>query len=139
MSIFAKVMECLEKLVNYPLTVDTFRQHSRKSYHEHSVSDLLTLMRIMNNEQAPIDYQLVFAIAQQVQKNKELLKSIINTVFFCGKQNVALDDTKHLEIMVTFMLYLTLELNLETKFYKMIWPQPPVMQDTCKYTSVNIA
>ena len=103
---FCKGDECLGKLVNYPLTrfkdaVETFRQHSKKSYHVHSVSDMLTFMRIMNNEQAPIDHQLVSAMAQQVQKNRELLKSIIKTVIFCGKQNVALrghrDDAKHLQ------------------------------------------
>ena len=92
--------------MNSPLTrfkdaVETFRQHSKKAYHVHSVSDMLTFMRIMNNEQTPIDHQLVSVVAQQVQQNRELLKSIINTVIFCGKQNVALrghrDDRKHLQ------------------------------------------
>ena len=103
---FCKGDEGLGKLVNSPLTrfkdaVKTFRQHSKKAYHVHSVSDMLTFMRIMNNEQTPIDHQLVSAVAQQVQQNRELLKSIINTVIFCGKQNVALrghrDDRKHLQ------------------------------------------
>ena len=103
---FCKSDEGLGKLVNTPLTrykdaVDTFRQHSRKAYHVHSVADMLTFMRIMNNEQAPIDHQLVSAMAQQIQKNHEMLKSVIKTVTFCGKQNIALcghrDDTKHLD------------------------------------------
>ena len=103
---FCKGDEGLGKLVNSPLTrfkdaVNTFRQHSKKSYHIHSVSDMLAFMKIMNNEQTPIDHQLVSAVAQQVQQNRELLKSIIKTVIFCGKQNVALrghrDDRKHLQ------------------------------------------
>ena len=74
---FCKSDEGLGKLVNTPLTrykdaVDTFRQHSRKAYH-----------------------------VQQIQKNHEMLKSVIKTVTFCGKQNIALrghrDDTKHLD------------------------------------------
>ena len=103
---FCKDDEGLGKLVNSPLTrfkdaVEIFRQHSKKAYHVHSVSDMLTFMRIMNNEQTPIDHQLVSAVAQQVQQNRELLKSIISTIIFCGKQNVALrghrDDRKHLQ------------------------------------------
>ena len=62
---------------------------------------MLTFMRIMNNEQTPIDHQLVSAVAQQVQQNRELLKSITKTIIFCGKQNVAFrghrDDLKHLQ------------------------------------------
>lgn len=76
---FCKGDEGLEKLVNSPLTrfkdaVETFL-HSRKTYHIHSVSDMLTFMH----------HQLVSAVAQQVQQNRELLKSIIKTVIFCGK------------------------------------------------------
>lgn len=79
---FCKGDEGLGKLVNSPLTrfkdaVETFRQHSKKTYHVHSVSNMLMFMRIMNNEQTPIDHQLVSAVAQQVQQSRELLKSII--------------------------------------------------------------
>ena len=87
--------ERLGKLVNSPLNkfkdaVETLRQHSKKVYHTHSVSDMITFMQIMENKQLPIDHQLVSALAQQVQRNRELLKSIIKTVIFCGKQNIAL-------------------------------------------------
>ena len=91
---FCKGNEGLGKLVNSLLTrfkdaVETFRQHSKEAYHVHSVSDMLTFMRIINNEQTPIDHQVVSAVAQQLQQNRELLKSIIKTII-CGKQNVAL-------------------------------------------------
>ena len=81
--------------------IETLRQHNKKTYHVHSVSDMLAFMQVMNNEQPPINHQLVFAVAQQVQKNREVLKSIIKTVIVCGKQNIALrghrDDLKHLQ------------------------------------------
>ena len=57
-------------LIRFKDTVETFRQHSKKAYHVHSVSGMLTFMQ---NEQTPIDHQLVSAIAQQVQQNRELL------------------------------------------------------------------
>ena len=73
--LFCKGDEGLGKLVNSPLTrfkdtIETFHQHRKKTYHVHSVSDMLTFMRIMNNEQTPVDHQLVSAVAQQVQQNR---------------------------------------------------------------------
>ena len=103
---FCKDPESLGKLVNSPLdkfkdALSTLRQHSKKSYHVHAVSDMVMFMQIMNNERQPIDHQLVSALAQQVQTNRQLLTSIIKTIIFCGKQNIALrghrDDLKHLQ------------------------------------------
>ena len=103
---FCKDPEGLGKLVNSPLikfkdAVNTLCQHCKKSYHINAVSDMLMFMQVMNNERQPIDHQLVSALAQQVQTNRELLKSIIKTVIFCGKQSIALrghrDDLQHLQ------------------------------------------
>ena len=103
---FCKNPEELGKLVNSPLSkwkdaVNTLRQHSKKSYHMHAVSDMLMFMQVMNNEQQPIDHQLLAALAQQVQTKRQILKSIIKTIIFCGKQNIALrghrDDLQHLQ------------------------------------------
>ena len=79
---FCKDLEGLGKLVNSPLikfkdAVNTLNQHSKKCYHMHAVSDMLMFMQVMNNEQQPIDHQLVSALVQQVQTNRQLLNSII--------------------------------------------------------------
>ena len=76
---FCKDSEGLGKLINSPLNklkdaVNILRQHSKKSYHTHAVSDMFMFMQVMNNEQQPIDHQLVSALAQQVQKNRQLIK-----------------------------------------------------------------
>ena len=103
--IFAKQHEGLGKLVNSALNrfkdaFECLRQHNKKVYHKHSMSDMVTFIQVFNNKQQPIDHQLVSAMAQQVQRNREFLKSIIKTVIFCGKQNIALrghrDDSQHL-------------------------------------------
>lgn len=70
---FCKGDEGLGKLVNTPLTkfkdaMDIFRQHTKKAYHCHSVADMLTFMRIMNNEQVPIDHQLVSSMGKRTVK-----------------------------------------------------------------------
>ena len=62
-------------IVNSPLNklkdaVNTLRQHGKKSYHMHAVSDMLMFMQVMNNERQPIDHKLVSALAQQVQTNR---------------------------------------------------------------------
>ena len=72
---FCKDLERLGKLVNSPLNklknaVNTQRQHGKKSYHMHAVSDMLMFMQVMNNERQPIDHKLVSALAQQVQTNR---------------------------------------------------------------------
>ena len=93
---FCKGDEGLGKLMNSPLTrfkdaVETFRQHSKKAYHIHSVSDMLTFMQIMNNEQMPTYHQLVSAVAQQVQQNRELLKSIIKPFSVANRMLLSVD------------------------------------------------
>ena len=66
-----------------------------------SVSDMVTFLHVMNNEQQPINHQLVSVLARQVQHNRDFLKSVIKTIVFCGKQNLALrghcDNQQHLQ------------------------------------------
>ena len=55
MCIFLQGPRRTGKLVNSPLNkfkdaVNTLRQHSKKSYHVHAVSDMLLFMQVMNNE-----------------------------------------------------------------------------------------
>lgn len=103
---FCKNTEGLGRLVTCPLNrfkdaLELLRQHGQKTYHTHAVSDLLTFMQIMKNEQASISHQLVSALAEQVQHNRKFLKSVIKTIVFCGKQTLGLrghrDDQKHLD------------------------------------------
>ena len=103
---FCKNPEGLGKLVNQPLNrlkdaVSALRQHGKKPYHMHAVSDMVMFMQVMRNERQPISHQLVSSLAQTVQNNRQFLKSIIHTIIFCGKQNVSLrghrDDAQHLQ------------------------------------------
>ena len=82
-----------------------------------------------------IDLQLVSALAQQVQTNKQLLKSIIKTVIFCGKKNFALhghrDDLQHLQQPGNHgnLLFLASEQKLGIRHFKHIWTRHPITPD----------
>ena len=114
---FCKDLEGLGKLVNSSLnklkdSVNTLHQQSKKFYQMHAVSNMMMFMQVINNEQQPTHHQLVSALAQQVQRNRLLLNSIIKTVTFCGKQNIPLrgrhNDWKHSSsraTTVTFMVF----------------------------------
>lgn len=55
----------------------------------------------MEEKQVPIDVQLNQTVSQQVERNREKLKPIVEAVILCGRQNIPLrghrDDSKYWE------------------------------------------
>ena len=49
-----------------------------------------TFINVMSKKQLPIDQQLSQARAVTVEKNRQLLKSIADTIILCGRQGIAL-------------------------------------------------
>ena len=87
----------LMKLVKSPLTFWTtsalrLRKHSRGKCetHNYSVITMAGFMANMKRETVPIDQQLNRQIQQQIDENREKIKSIVKTVIFCGQHNFAL-------------------------------------------------
>ena len=48
----------------------------------------------MRRETVPIDQQINNLLQQQINRNREILKSLFKTIIFCGKNNIALRGTR---------------------------------------------
>lgn len=94
----------LERLVHAPLknwngALCKFVEHDTKSvYHKNAVIDEKMFLLHMEHKSVAVDVQLDNAKKRHIEKNRQILKSIIKCVIFCGKQNIALrghrDDSR---------------------------------------------
>ena len=104
--LFAKHSSDFGQLVSRPLTVFTtaanrLREHDKKAYHRNALMDADTFLRVYNQKQATVEQQIMSAHQQQIQKNRKILVSLVETIAFCGRQNIALrghhnEDSAHL-------------------------------------------
>ena len=71
-----------------------------KKYHLAAVEKAELFKATMEQRIVPVDQQLSYARAETIRKNREKIKSIAQTIIFCGRQGIALrghrDDWKHL-------------------------------------------
>ena len=86
----------LIKLVKTPLTFWTtasskFKEHETK-FQVHKTSSLKAnnFLQVMQNNAVSVGQQLNTALARQVDGNRRILHSIVQTVLFCGRQNISL-------------------------------------------------
>lgn len=86
----------LNKLVKTPLTLWTtasskFKEHETKSQvHKTASLKASNFLQVMRNETVSVGLQLNTALARQVDANRRTLHSIVQTVLFCGRQNIPL-------------------------------------------------
>ena len=143
----------LDKLNKSPLTlwtsaVSRFTKHGsgKCEMHNFAVIAMENFPRNMRREAVPIDQQINNLLQQQINRNREILKSLFKTIIFCGKNNIALrgtrdDDPRNPSLSGNFQALLefridsgdqTLKHHLETaprnatyvsKPYKMRWLQ----------------
>ena len=87
-----------EKLRNHFIGVGG---SSARKYHLQAVEKAENFKAVMEKKQLPVDQQLSSLRAQRIAKNREILRSVAETVILCGRQGLALrghrDDWKWLE------------------------------------------
>ena len=79
-------------------TVSDLKKHAVLEYHKNSQANLNAFMDTMAKPEKSINVSLDKAAQEQIQQNREVLKSIISGLEFCGRQGIALrghrdDDT----------------------------------------------
>ena len=62
--------------------------------HNFAVIAMENFLRNMRREAVPIDQQINNLLQQQINRNREILKSLFETIIFCGKNNIALRGTR---------------------------------------------
>ena len=83
------------QLVNSPLesfsqAARSLQRHDKVQAHCLAVQDQMHFLDIMEKGVEDVQSKLVSAHEQQVAENREKLKSIVKTILFCGRQNIAL-------------------------------------------------
>ena len=125
----------LDKLYKSPLTLWTsaisrFTKHAsgKCEMHNFPVIAMENFLRNMRREALLIDQQINNLLQQQINRNREFLKSLFKTIIFCGKNNIALrgrrdDDPQNASLSGNFQALLefridscdqTLQHHLET-------------------------
>lgn len=96
----------IERLVREPIIFWTSASNKLKDHHmKSSVHKSATIMaeefcKVMKSKQKSIAEHLNSALASQVQRNREKLYSIVKTILFCGRQNIALRGHRESESSV---------------------------------------
>lgn len=82
-------------LVHCPLTqfgkaLELLRKHSEKEHHKLAVVRSDAFVSVFGGHQPSLQCQLDKVMADRVAINRERLKSIVNTIVLCGRQNIPL-------------------------------------------------
>ena len=77
-------------LTNFARVATTFSEHTKQLIHLKSVATLAEVKYRFRHSAPSVDQQLSFNASQILLHNKAKLTSIMKTVVFCAKQNIAL-------------------------------------------------
>lgn len=86
---------CLGRLINYPLTnftkaKSTLQTHSTQATHKAAMEDTVAFTSRIEKGRLSVSQLLQSEASTCVKHNREKILSILKTVVFCGKQNIAL-------------------------------------------------
>ena len=77
-------------LVSFSKALELLTKHTYKAYHKSAIVRADEFCQVMNNQQSDIRCQMNQAMAVRVTSNKMKLASIVQTIVFCGRQNIPL-------------------------------------------------
>lgn len=79
---------------NWKDALEYFKNHQDKCiYHKAAMESGSNFIRVSNNPKHDIRNQVDSARTKQVQENRQILASIVDTIKFCGRQELALRGT----------------------------------------------
>ena len=77
-------------LASFAKALEVLSNHTTKEYHKAAVVRADEFMQVMRNEQPDIHSRMSQDLADRIASNRQKLVSIVKTIVFCGRQNVAL-------------------------------------------------
>ena len=78
------------KFENWKDASERFSAHEKCLYHHHSVEVVLNACKVSSGKRISIDLQLNSDGKRQIEQNRKKLVPIIETIFLCGRQGLAL-------------------------------------------------
>ena len=70
--------------------IEHLRQHNGRAYHQQAVVELEEFMNVMTNKRPSIQQQLDQQLMKQILTNRIKIRSIVETIVLCGRQNIPL-------------------------------------------------
>ncbi len=94
-TLFVKDRSKLGRLVNKPFgkwvkVTGILDGHASNSYHINALNDATAFIQSVKNPQKTIDVRLNTELARNIEANRHIVKCCIESVLFCGRQNIAL-------------------------------------------------
>ncbi|KAK9710818.1 hypothetical protein QE152_g25803 [Popillia japonica] len=75
---------------NWKSALECFEKHSKKIYHKEACIIAENFMRVTEGQQKDVHLLLQKRSNEEVQRNRKVLTTIIETIVFCGRQELAL-------------------------------------------------
>lgn len=82
-----------KEFTNYKKAMDAFKSHASSSYHAMSTTLSENFLAVRSRSQHDILTQLDHGLKKQAEENRKNLLPIIETILFCGRQEVPLRGT----------------------------------------------
>ena len=77
-------------LVSFSKALELLTKHTYKAYHKSAIVRADEFFQVMNNQQSDIWCRMNQAMADRVTSKRMKLASIVQTIVFCGRQNIPL-------------------------------------------------
>src|ERR1700727_2014783 len=87
-------MFVVSALTKFKNATTEFSAHADCDYHRFAIQDFSSFISIMEQRQLSVVQMATTGTARRIQENREKLKSILDTVILCGRQNFALRGHK---------------------------------------------
>ena len=77
-------------LTNFKKALEMLHKHSNKEHHKVAIVRAEEFERSISGKQPDVQQMLSKSLADRISTNRQKLSSIMNTIVFCGGQNIAL-------------------------------------------------
>ena len=111
-----------EPFQNWKDALEDLKNHASCEYHCNSMAKMWAFLGTYENYASRIDLAIAETSSRTFQQNREVLRSVLKSLVFCGRQGIALRGHKEAPalIKVTSKHCLLFELMLVTKFLSTI-------------------
>ena len=77
-------------LTNFKKALEMLHKHTDKEHHKVAIVQAEEFERSMSGQQPDIQQRMSKSLAERISTNRQKLSSIMKTILFCGRQNIAL-------------------------------------------------
>jgi len=81
---------CTKPLNKYNKALEVFKKNSNNDYHKFSILKADDFKNVVESAEKSVAVKFNLNVQKQIEENRKKLIPIVNTIFFCGRQNIPL-------------------------------------------------